>query len=50
MDLEATCWKGPAPRGQISDIIEVGLCVVDAKSLERIEKRRILVKPLRSEA
>jgi inhibitor of KinA sporulation pathway (predicted exonuclease) len=49
IDIESTCWKGPAPRGQISDIIEVGLCLVDMRTLERTEKRRILVKPQRSE-
>ncbi len=49
VDLESTCWEGPAPEGQSSEIIEIGLCVVDVASLERIEKRSLLVKPVRSE-
>ena len=50
IDVESTCWKGQwPPPGQISEIIEVGLCVVDVARLERIEKRCILVRPVRSE-
>jgi inhibitor of KinA sporulation pathway (predicted exonuclease) len=50
VDVESTCWKGQwPPPGQISEIIEVGLCVVDVDRLERIEKRCILVRPVRSE-
>jgi inhibitor of KinA sporulation pathway (predicted exonuclease) len=48
IDLEATCWKGKPPDGQVSEIIEVGLCTLDLKSLERLEKRSILVRPERS--
>jgi inhibitor of KinA sporulation pathway (predicted exonuclease) len=49
VDVESTCWDGPTPKGQSSDIIEIGLCVLDVKSLERLEKRSILVCPQRSE-
>src|SRR5687767_11998663 len=49
IDVESTCWEGPPPRGQISEIIEVGLCVVDVDELRRIEKRAILVRPQASE-
>jgi inhibitor of KinA sporulation pathway (predicted exonuclease) len=49
IDVESTCWEGPPPRGQISEIIEVGLCVVDVDELRRIEKRAILVRPQTSE-
>ena len=28
IDLEATCWKGPPPKGQHSDIIEIGYTLV----------------------
>jgi inhibitor of KinA sporulation pathway (predicted exonuclease) len=49
LDLESTCWDGPPPAGQVSEIIEVGICTVDVPSLQRVEKRSILVKPLRSE-
>ncbi len=49
IDVESTCWEGPPPRGQISEIIEIGLCMLDAVTLERIEKREILVRPQQSE-
>lgn len=45
IDVESTCWEGPPPRGQISEIIEIGLCVVDVERLTRLEKRAILVRP-----
>lgn len=48
VDVESTCWQGPPPRGQLSEIIEIGLCIVDLKRLERLEKRAIMVKPVRS--
>lgn len=49
IDVESTCWEGPPPRGQISEIIEIGLCVVEVDDLRRIEKRAILVRPQASE-
>src|SRR5689334_6339207 len=48
IDIESTCWQGPPPRGQLSEIIEIGLCAVDLRTLERLEKRSIMVKPVRS--
>lgn len=48
VDVESTCWETNPPHGQTSDIIEIGLCPVDVKSLTRLEKRSILVKPARS--
>lgn len=49
IDVESTCWDGPPPMGQVSEIIEVGLCVVDLAALERREKRSWMVRPQRSE-
>jgi inhibitor of KinA sporulation pathway (predicted exonuclease) len=49
IDIEATCWEGQQPPGQTSEIIEVGICPIDATSLERLEKRSIFIKPVRSE-
>src|SRR4051794_31483341 len=49
IDVESTCWEGPPPRGQISEIIEIGLGVVDAERLQRLEKRAIMVRPQVSE-
>ena len=49
IDLESTCWEGPPPAGQVSEIIEIGLVVVDVATLTRGEKRSILVKPVKSQ-
>ncbi|MEL6109977.1 MAG: 3'-5' exonuclease [Planctomycetota bacterium] len=49
VDLESTCWSGDPPPGQSSEIIEIGICPVDVNTMTRIEKRSILVKPVRSE-
>jgi inhibitor of KinA sporulation pathway (predicted exonuclease) len=48
IDVEATCWPGAPPEGQESEIIEIGLCLLDIASGQRLEKRSILVKPTRS--
>lgn len=45
IDIEATCWPGPAPEGQETEIIEIGVCPLDVATGERLEKRSILVKP-----
>jgi inhibitor of KinA sporulation pathway (predicted exonuclease) len=44
VDVESTCWEGELPPGQMSEIIEIGLCVVDVAALERVERRSILVR------
>ncbi|MFN7972010.1 MAG: 3'-5' exonuclease [Acidobacteriota bacterium] len=49
VDLESTCWEGPPPAGQVSDIIEIGVCLLDVDTLERRDRRALLVKPARSE-
>lgn len=48
VDIEATCWEGKTPEGMISDIIEIGICLLDVKSGEITENQGILVKPERS--
>lgn len=49
VDLEATCWENDPPPGQIQDIIEIGVCLLDAATLERRERLSLLIRPLRSE-
>lgn len=49
VDLEASCWKDKPPAGQQSEIIEIGICTLDLKTLERGEKKSVLVKPTKSE-
>lgn len=48
VDVEATCWTGEPPAGMASEIIEVGLTVVDLAQRRRVEKHSILVRPERS--
>ncbi|GGT29694.1 DNA polymerase III [Streptomyces purpureus] len=48
VDVEATCWDGSPPPGAVSEIIEIGLTVVDLRAGERSARHRILVRPVRS--
>ncbi|WP_326950360.1 exonuclease domain-containing protein [Amycolatopsis sp. NBC_01307] len=48
VDVEATCWAGEPPAGQASEIIEIGLTVVDPARRARLDRHRILVRPERS--
>lgn len=45
IDLEATCWEGKIPAGQKSEIIEIGISLLDTISGEILEPRSILIKP-----
>ncbi|MFC8527204.1 exonuclease domain-containing protein [Nocardia sp. NPDC057227] len=45
VDVEATCWPGEPPVGALSEIIEIGLTVVDLTARTRVAKHRILVRP-----
>jgi inhibitor of KinA sporulation pathway (predicted exonuclease) len=49
VDVESTCWEGAPPEGEENEIIEVGLCLLDVTSLERVERRSLLVRPERSQ-
>src|SRR5687768_1366083 len=49
IDVESTCWDAQQRAGQTSEIIEVGVCTVDLATLERRDRRSILVRPQRSE-
>lgn len=48
VDIEATCWRGDPPPGEINEIIEVGVCLLDVQAHTPTAKRGILVKPTRS--
>jgi inhibitor of KinA sporulation pathway (predicted exonuclease) len=48
VDVEATCWEGSPPSGETNEIIEIGVCPLDLKSGERLEKRSIIVRPKQS--
>jgi len=49
LDVESTCWEPRPPKGQISQIIEIGLCLLDLKTQKVSDKRSILIKPDQSE-
>lgn len=48
IDVESTCWEGEPPPGEVSEIIQIGICTVDVTSVRRVEKRSVLVKPVKS--
>lgn len=48
IDLEATCWKNSPPPGQTNEIIEIGICPINTKTLEIGDKESIIVKPYNS--
>lgn len=50
IDVESTCWEPPEYQGrdEISEIIEIGIAVVDTKKLEITENTSILVRPQKS--
>lgn len=45
VDVEATCWEGKAPEGQVSEIIEIGVCPLEVSSGTRLGKESILIRP-----
>jgi inhibitor of KinA sporulation pathway (predicted exonuclease) len=49
VDIEATCWEGAAPPGEESEIIEIGLCVLDVATGARRDRTSLLVRPERSQ-
>ncbi len=49
VDLESTCWDGEPPSGELPEIIEVGVAVMDARKLEVVDKHAILVRPEHSQ-
>jgi inhibitor of KinA sporulation pathway (predicted exonuclease) len=48
IDVEATCWEGEPPPGQVSEIIEVGVCPLEVSTGRRLARRSLLVRPERS--
>ena len=48
IDLEATCWDGKQPTEQVSEIIEIGICLLNCHSGEITNNIGILIKPEKS--
>jgi inhibitor of KinA sporulation pathway (predicted exonuclease) len=49
IDVEATCWEPHPPAGQQSEIIEVGVCLLDLRTRQVGGGESILVRPTRSQ-
>ena len=49
VDVESTCWEEYPPAGQMSEIIEIGVCTIDVATLSPGEKRCIFVRPVQSQ-
>lgn len=48
VDIECTCWEGNPRPGQTSEIIEVGVCLLDPRTGQRDEQESLLVRPTTS--
>ena len=48
VDVESTCWEGPPPFGERSEIIEIGVCLLGLRDLVISGPRSILVRPAAS--
>ncbi|AGC76804.1 inhibitor of KinA sporulation pathway (predicted exonuclease) [Nonlabens dokdonensis] len=48
IDLEATCWNGKVPTGQVNEIIEIGICVLNTNTSVITRQKGILIQPERS--
>lgn len=46
IDVESTCWRYAPPEGQQSEIIEIGICLVDLATLQPEKGSSILVRPM----
>ncbi len=48
VDIEATCWDGEPPEGQQSDIIEIGICLLNLKTLQISKEDSFVIRPQKS--
>lgn len=48
VDIEATCWEHDAPPGEKSDIIEIGVVLLDVRNLKLGTPMQVIIKPTRS--
>lgn len=49
VDVESTCWRnGKAPNGQVSEIIQIGICQYNTKQREITKSDSYLIKPEKS--
>lgn len=48
IDIEATCWENEPPEGEESEIIEIGVALLDVQTLTISDNESIIVKPIKS--
>jgi inhibitor of KinA sporulation pathway (predicted exonuclease) len=48
IDVESTCWERQQAQDQISDIIEIGITVLDFETLDILSTESIIIKPKHS--
>lgn len=50
IDVESTCWEPPTeqPKDEISEVIEIGIAVVNTKTLKIVQNDSIIIRPQRS--
>jgi inhibitor of KinA sporulation pathway (predicted exonuclease) len=50
LDVESTCWEPPTaqPKDEISEVIEIGVAVVNTKELKIVENESIIIRPQKS--
>jgi inhibitor of KinA sporulation pathway (predicted exonuclease) len=50
LDVESTCWEPPEvqPKNEISEVIEIGIAVVNVKDLKLVSNDSIIIKPQKS--
>lgn len=48
IDVESTRWEDRPPENEASEIIEIGICIVDVQRRERMAQDSFLVQPTRS--
>lgn len=48
IDIESTCWEQDTPKEQMSEIIEVGVCILNVSTLNIEDNFNLIVKPQKS--
>ena len=48
VDVESTCWSGPLPLDQRSEIIEIGACLLSTKTMGITKASNVFVRPIAS--
>lgn len=48
IDVESTCWEGNPPFMQVSEIIEIGIAVIDVHQKKIVKNESVIVRPEQS--